>query len=128
MEQDGIRFQFGVIKKRHFLLWTGNSHNNNFINHTIHRHSRSNMPLVIYCYVWRLMVLTKMRYFAGTPQKEDMMTGTVYKSTGSWYTVKNGEGDFYECRIKGKFRIQGIKSTNPIAVGDLVRFRIGTYR
>lgn len=53
-----------------------------------------------------------------------MMTGTVYKSTGSWYTVKNGEGDFYECRIKGKFRIQGIKSTNPIAVGDLVRFEL----
>lgn len=52
------------------------------------------------------------------------MTGTVYKSTGSWYTVKNENGDFYECRIKGKFRIQGIKSTNPIAVGDVVEFEI----
>ncbi|WP_394750767.1 ribosome small subunit-dependent GTPase A [Spongiimicrobium salis] len=52
------------------------------------------------------------------------MTGTIYKSTGSWYTVKTAEGDFYECRIKGKFRIQGIKSTNPIAVGDRVVFKI----
>lgn len=52
------------------------------------------------------------------------MKGTVYKSTGSWYTVKSEEGKFYECRIKGKFRIQGIKSTNPIAVGDIVEFEI----
>lgn len=50
------------------------------------------------------------------------MQGTVYKSTGSWYTVKSDEGDFYECRIKGKFRIKGIKSTNPVAVGDRVVF------
>ena len=50
------------------------------------------------------------------------MTGLVYKSTGSWYTVKTDEGDFYECRIKGKFRIKGIKSTNPVAVGDEVDF------
>jgi ribosome biogenesis GTPase len=52
------------------------------------------------------------------------MTGTVYKSTGSWYMVKTDEGVFYECRIKGKFRTQGIKSTNPIAVGDVVKFAI----
>ena len=50
------------------------------------------------------------------------MTGTVYKSTGSWYTVKSNDGDFMECRIKGKFRIKGIKSTNPIAVGDIVDY------
>lgn len=50
------------------------------------------------------------------------MIGTVYKSTGSWYTVKEVSGQFYECRIKGKFRIKGIKSTNPIAVGDVVDF------
>jgi ribosome biogenesis GTPase / thiamine phosphate phosphatase len=50
------------------------------------------------------------------------MTGTVYKSTGSWYTVKSIEGDFMECRIKGKFRMKGIKSTNPIAVGDIVDY------
>jgi ribosome biogenesis GTPase len=65
-----------------------------------------------------------MCYFAATPQKEEYMTGTVYKSTGSWYTVKTGKGDFYECRIKGKFRIQDIKSTNPIAVGDHVHFEL----
>lgn len=52
------------------------------------------------------------------------MTGIVYKSTGSWYTVKTEEGNFFECRIKGKFRIKGIKSTNPIAVGDVVDFVI----
>ncbi|UII76842.1 ribosome small subunit-dependent GTPase A [Flagellimonas sp. HMM57] len=52
------------------------------------------------------------------------MNGTVYKSTGSWYTVKSEEGDFYECRIKGKFRIKGIKSTNPVAVGDYVVFQL----
>ena len=50
------------------------------------------------------------------------MTGIVYKSTGSWYSVKSEKGVFFECRIKGKFRIQGIKSTNPIAVGDRVEF------
>ena len=54
------------------------------------------------------------------------MTGTVYKSTGSWYSVKTPNGDFYECRIKGKFRIQGIKSTNPLAVGDRVDFDLET--
>ena len=52
------------------------------------------------------------------------MHGIVYKSTGSWYTVKTDAGDIYECRIKGKFRIKGIKSTNPIAVGDLVIFEV----
>lgn len=52
------------------------------------------------------------------------MTGTVYKSTGSWYTVKADAGDFIECRIKGKFRMKGIKSTNPIAVGDIVDFEL----
>lgn len=52
------------------------------------------------------------------------MTGTVYKSTGSWYTVKTKEGKSYECRIKGKFRMKGIKSTNPVAVGDNVSFEL----
>ncbi|WP_281637184.1 ribosome small subunit-dependent GTPase A [Flavobacterium marginilacus] len=52
------------------------------------------------------------------------MTGTVYKSTGSWYTVKSEQGDFIECRMKGKFRIKGIKSTNPIAVGDIVDYEL----
>ena len=52
------------------------------------------------------------------------MTGLVYKSTGSWYTVKTEEDYFIECRIKGKFRMKGIKSTNPIAVGDIVDFEL----
>ncbi|KAA1244839.1 ribosome small subunit-dependent GTPase A [Aquimarina sp. RZ0] len=52
------------------------------------------------------------------------MTGTVYKSTGSWYTVKTDNGKIYECRIKGKFRIKGIKSTNPVSVGDRVDFKL----
>ena len=54
------------------------------------------------------------------------MTGHVYKSTGSWYTVKTDLGQTYECRIKGKFRLKGIKSTNPIAVGDVVDFELET--
>jgi len=54
------------------------------------------------------------------------MTGTVYKSTGSWYTVKTNLGAVYQCRIKGKFRLKGIKSTNPIAVGDRVDFELET--
>ena len=54
------------------------------------------------------------------------MTGTVYKSTGSWYTIKSLNGKFYECRIKGRFRLKDIKSTNPIAVGDKVEFELET--
>ena len=52
------------------------------------------------------------------------MNGIVYKSTGSWYTIKTEQGAFYECRLKGKFRIKGIKSTNPVAVGDHVVFEL----
>jgi ribosome biogenesis GTPase / thiamine phosphate phosphatase len=52
------------------------------------------------------------------------MTGLVYKSTGSYYTVKTEDQQVYECRIKGKFRMKGIKSTNPIAVGDVVDFEL----
>jgi ribosome biogenesis GTPase / thiamine phosphate phosphatase len=48
------------------------------------------------------------------------MQGVVTKSTGSWYTVKTDDGEVRDCRIKGKFRIQGIKSTSPVVVGDLV--------
>lgn len=50
------------------------------------------------------------------------MKGWIYKSTGSWYSVKAEDGQWYQCRIKGKFRIKGIKSTNPIAVGDRISF------
>jgi len=48
------------------------------------------------------------------------MQATVYKSTGSWYVVKSDEGVTYNSRIKGKFKIDDITSTNPIAVGDQV--------
>lgn len=49
-----------------------------------------------------------------------MEKGLVIKSTGSWYTVKTDGGRLVECKIKGNFRLKGIKSTNPIAVGDRV--------
>lgn len=52
------------------------------------------------------------------------MNGIVTKSTGSWYSVRTNENDVYQCRIPGKFRIKGIKSTNPIAVGDEVVFEL----
>lgn len=50
------------------------------------------------------------------------MKGIVTKSTGSWYTVYYDKGSRLDCRLKGKFRIKGIKSTNPVAVGDTVNF------
>ena len=53
------------------------------------------------------------------------MEGTVYKSTGSWYTVKTDIGTMISCRIKGKFRTDQISSTNPVAVGDRVTISIG---
>ncbi|MFY0603038.1 MAG: ribosome small subunit-dependent GTPase A [Flavobacteriaceae bacterium] len=52
------------------------------------------------------------------------MKGVVYKSTGSWYWVKSDGGAFHQCRMKGKLRLKGIKSTNPIAVGDRVVFEL----
>lgn len=48
------------------------------------------------------------------------MKAQVYKSTGSWYLVKSEEGNFYNARIKGIFKIDNITSSNPIAVGDIV--------
>jgi ribosome biogenesis GTPase len=48
------------------------------------------------------------------------MQATVYKSTGSWYFVKNEKGESFNARLKGKFKIDNISSTNPIAVGDSV--------
>lgn len=52
------------------------------------------------------------------------MNGIVIKSTGSWYTVLADRGSIIECGIKGKFRIKGIKTTNPVAVGDKVAFEM----
>lgn len=48
------------------------------------------------------------------------MTGLVIKNTGSWYLVRTDEGDDIECKVKGNFRLKGIRSTNPVAVGDRV--------
>ena len=48
------------------------------------------------------------------------MQAIVYKSTGSWYIVRNNDGQIFNARIKGKFKIDAITSTNPIAVGDIV--------
>jgi ribosome biogenesis GTPase len=49
-----------------------------------------------------------------------LKTGLVIKNTGSWYLVRTDDGELVECKIKGNFRLKGIKSTNPVAVGDRV--------
>lgn len=49
------------------------------------------------------------------------MKGLVIKNTGSWYQVKTDDGQLVECKIKGNFRLKGIRSTNPVAVGDRVQ-------
>lgn len=51
------------------------------------------------------------------------LNGLVTKSTGSWYSVRH-ENKVWQCKIRGKFRIKGIRSTNPIAVGDVVDFEL----
>lgn len=56
------------------------------------------------------------------------MEGVVIKSTGSWYQVKTETGQIFPCRIKGKFRLEGIKHTNPVAVGDQVDFELEENR
>ncbi|MDH5397818.1 MAG: ribosome small subunit-dependent GTPase A [Cyclobacteriaceae bacterium] len=48
------------------------------------------------------------------------MKGLVVKSTGSWYQVADDKGTLYDCRLRGKFRLKGMKTTNPVAVGDRV--------
>jgi ribosome biogenesis GTPase len=52
------------------------------------------------------------------------LKGTIIKSTGSWYWLKDENGKVIQARIKGKFRINGKKLTNPVAVGDLVEFEV----
>lgn len=52
------------------------------------------------------------------------MHGQVVKSTGSWYTVRTDDGRLVECKIKGNFRLKGIRSTNPVAVGDFVQIAL----
>ena len=48
------------------------------------------------------------------------MKGLVVKNTGSWYIVRTDEGELVQCKIKGNFRLRGIRTTNPVAVGDRV--------
>lgn len=52
------------------------------------------------------------------------MLGLVVKNTGSWYCVKADDGRMVDCKVKGNFRLKGIRSTNPVAVGDRVEIRI----
>ncbi|SOE22237.1 ribosome biogenesis GTPase [Spirosomataceae bacterium TFI 002] len=52
------------------------------------------------------------------------LEGIVRRSTGSWYEVKTSAGETIPCRLKGKFKIKGLKVTNPIAVGDVVYFKL----
>lgn len=57
---------------------------------------------------------------ASTPSSDACMRGTVLRSTGSWYRVRFDDGQVQDCRLRGKLRTHGIKTTNPIAVGDHV--------
>ena len=52
------------------------------------------------------------------------MKGLVIRNTGSWYVVKNDAGELFNCKIKGNFRIKGIRTTNPVAVGDEVEISV----
>jgi len=52
------------------------------------------------------------------------LRGVIMRSTGSWYTVAGTGGSRLDCRLKGKFRIKGIMSTNPLAVGDRVEYEV----
>ena len=52
------------------------------------------------------------------------MNATVYKSTGNWYQVKDDEGNQFNARLLGKFKMDGLTSTNPIAVGDSVNIEM----
>ena len=54
------------------------------------------------------------------------MTGLVIKNTGSWYVVRTDDGQLFDCKVKGNFRLKGIRSTNPVAVGDRVSITPGT--
>ena len=56
-----------------------------------------------------------------------MTKGLVIKNTGSWYTVLTDDGQLLECKVKGNFRIKGIRSTNPVAVGDRVTVGEGNW-
>ena len=52
---------------------------------------------------------------------ERQFTGVVVRATGSWYDVRTEEGDTVKCRMRGKLRLKGVRSTNPVVVGDRIR-------
>jgi ribosome biogenesis GTPase len=52
------------------------------------------------------------------------LEGLVLKSTGSWYTVKSESGPVFQCRLRGKLKLKDVRITNPVAVGDLVKFSV----
>lgn len=52
------------------------------------------------------------------------MTGLIIKNTGSWYVVRTDDGQLFDCKVKGNFRLKGIRSTNPVAVGDRVSISV----
>lgn len=51
----------------------------------------------------------------------------MIKNTGSWYTVQTDDGQLFDCKVKGNFRLRGIRSTNPVAVGDRVCVSEGNF-
>ena len=53
------------------------------------------------------------------------MRGLIIRNTGSWYTVRTDDGGQFDCKVKGTFRLKGIRSTNPVAVGDVVTITPG---
>ncbi len=53
------------------------------------------------------------------------MRGLIIRNTGSWYTVRTDDGGLFDCKVKGTFRLKGIRSTNPVAVGDVVTITPG---
>lgn len=63
-------------------------------------------------------------FIAFLPFYHYKMFGLVVKNTGSWYTVKTDDGRLVNSKIKGNFRLKGIRSTNPVAVGDRVEIAV----
>jgi ribosome biogenesis GTPase len=57
-------------------------------------------------------------------KSEQLNKGRVIRSTGSWYSVIGDDNVVRDCRLRGKYRLEGVRTTNPVAVGDLVRFKI----
>jgi len=72
----------------------------------------------------KIRAISLIRVIRVIPEIRVFMKATVYKSTGSWYTVKDEAGQWHNARMKGIFKIDSITSTNPIAVGDEVEIDV----